>query len=58
MFIQDSNDYVSFTSLFEDYDLIDKLARQRIEESNFSAAMRCMLVMRLILDELRQYVLK
>ena len=58
MFIQDSNDYVSFASLFEDYDLIDKLARQRIEESNFSAAMRCMLVMRLILDELKQHTLK
>ena len=58
MFIQDSNDYVRFTSLFEDFDLIDKLARQRIEENNFTAAMRCMVVMRLILDELKQYTLK
>lgn len=58
MFIQDSSDYVRFTSLFEDFDLIDKLARQRIEENNFTAAMRCMVVMRLILDELKQYTLK
>ncbi len=58
MFIQDSTDYVRFASLFEDFDLIDKLVRQRIEENNFTAAMRCMVVMRLILDELKQYVLK
>lgn len=58
MLIQNSTDYVRFASLFEDFDLIDKLARQRIEESNFSAAMRCMVVMRLILDELKQHTLK
>ena len=42
----------------KDFEIIDKLARQRIEENNFTAAMRCMVVMRLILDELKQYVLK
>ena len=57
-FINNSYDYMQYASLFEDFEFIDKLARQRIEENNFTAAMRCMVVMRLILDELKQYVLK
>lgn len=58
MFIQDSNDYVRFASLFEDFEIIGNLARQRIEENNFTSAMRCMVIMRLILDELKQHTLK
>ncbi len=57
-FINNSNDYMLFVSLFEDFEIIGNLARQRIEENNFTSAMRCMVVMRLILDELKQYVLK
>ena len=57
-FINNSDEYMLFASLFEDFEIIDKLARQRIEENNFTAAMRCMMIMRLILDELKQYVLK
>ncbi len=58
MFIQNSDDYMLFASLFEDFEIIENLARQRIEENNFTAAMRCMKVMLLILNELKLHVLK
>ena len=57
-FINNSESYMVFTSLFEDFEIIDKLARKHLEENNLLATVRCMNVMRLILDELKQYVLK
>ena len=57
-FIRNSNDYMQYASLFEDFEIMDNLARQRIEENNFTAAMRCMVVMRLILDEIKSYIMQ
>jgi len=57
-FINNSNDYMLFASLFKDFEIIDNLMKKRLEENDLLAAFRYMKVMRLILDELRRYILK
>lgn len=57
MHIQNSDDYKQFVSLFEDFETIDKLAKQRIEENNLSAVLRCMNLMKLVVEELKSYII-
>ena len=52
------HDYVVLSSLFKDFEIIDKTARKHLDNNDFLAVMRCLNIMRLILDELKQYVLK
>ena len=56
--IRNSSDYIRYSSLFEDLETISKLMNKHLYENNFHAALRCMKVILLILNELKQYVLK
>lgn len=57
-FINDSESYMAFTSLFEDIEHLNKLAKQRIEENNPLAALRCISMTKNVIDELKLYILK
>lgn len=56
-FVTDSESYKVLSSLFEDFEIINKLAKQRMAENNSTASMRCILIMQLIIDELKNRVL-
>lgn len=55
--VTDSESYKVLSSLFEDFEIINKLAKQRMAENNSTASMRCILIMQLIIDELKNRVL-
>ena len=57
LFINNSDEYIRFVSLFEDIESIDKLARQRIEENNISALLRCMNMTKMIVNELKSHIM-
>ncbi len=52
------HDYVALSSLFKDFEIIDKTARKHLDNNDFLAVIRCLNIMRLILDELKQHTLK
>ncbi len=55
--IDNSDKYATFISLFEDFEIIEKLTKQRIEENNYIATMRCMNMMRLVVNELKSFIM-
>lgn len=57
LFINNSDEYIKFSSLFEDFESIDKLARQRIEENNISALLRCINMTKMIVNELKSHIM-
>lgn len=57
LFINNSDEYIKFSSLFEDFEIIDKLARQHIKENNVYALLRCMNMTKIIVDELKSSIM-
>ena len=57
LFINNSDEYIKYSSLFEDFEIIDKLARQHIEENNVYALLRCMNMAKMIVNELKTSIM-